>query len=258
MPSVEPTIFYMDMRAFGKGFETYYEPRQGRVRRALRARPWSLDRQGAPADHEPDRCATSTRTGAGHEEEFDLVVLSVGLVPSREHGELAERLGVELRPLRLLRRPTFCSPVATSRAGRLRRGAFAGPKDIPETVIERQRRGRLAAASCCRGARHAGHARRVYPPERDVAGEAPRIGVFVCHCGINIAGVVDVPTVVEYARTLPGVVYAEENLYTCSQDTQEKINETIQRARASTAWWWPPARRAPTSRCSRRRCARRA
>jgi len=58
-------------------------------------------------------------------------------------------------------------------------------------------------------------------------GETPRIGVFVCHCGINIGGVVKVPDVVEYAKTLPGVVYAENNLYTCSSEGISKIQEGI-------------------------------
>ncbi len=57
--------------------------------------------------------------------------------------------------------------------------------------------------------------------------ETPRIGVFVCHCGINIGGVVDVPSTVEYAKNLPNVVYAEENLYTCSSDGLNKLIEGI-------------------------------
>ena len=66
-----------------------------------------------------------------------------------------------------------------------------------------------------------------YPPETDVEGQEPRIGVFVCHCGTNIAGVVSIPDVVEYAKTLPDIVYVENNLYTCSNDTQERIKEKI-------------------------------
>jgi heterodisulfide reductase subunit A len=69
--------------------------------------------------------------------------------------------------------------------------------------------------------------RKEYPLERDIRGEPPRIGVFICFCGINIGGVVNIPQVVEYAKTLPCVVYAESNLYTCSQDTQERIKETV-------------------------------
>ncbi|MCJ7490080.1 MAG: CoB--CoM heterodisulfide reductase iron-sulfur subunit A family protein, partial [Thermoplasmata archaeon] len=69
--------------------------------------------------------------------------------------------------------------------------------------------------------------KKEYPEEKDVTDKEPRIGVFVCHCGINIGSVVDVPMVMEYASGLPGVVYAEANLYTCSQDTQKKIKEMI-------------------------------
>jgi heterodisulfide reductase subunit A len=69
------------------------------------------------------------------------------------------------------------------------------------------------------------------PEEVDVRGESPRIGVFVCRCGTNIAGVVDVPAVVEFAKTLPGVAYVEENMFSCSQDTQEKITEVIKEHR---------------------------
>src|SRR5208282_557603 len=68
---------------------------------------------------------------------------------------------------------------------------------------------------------------KVYPPERDVKGEEPRIGIFVCHCGTNIGGVVNIPQVVEYVNTLPNVVYVENNLYTCSNDTQDRIKEKI-------------------------------
>jgi heterodisulfide reductase subunit A len=57
--------------------------------------------------------------------------------------------------------------------------------------------------------------------------EAPRVGVFICHCGVNIGGIVNVPFVVEYSKSIPGVVYAEANLYTCSSDGIDKIKEAI-------------------------------
>ena len=65
-------------------------------------------------------------------------------------------------------------------------------------------------------------------------GEEPRIGVFVCHCGLNIAGVVDVEAVTEYARTLPGVVHAEHNPYTCSEPGQRAIREAIKKHKLNT------------------------
>src|SRR3990172_7086452 len=118
-------------------------------------------------------------------------------------------------------------PAQTSRPGVFVAGTFSEPKDIPESVIE---------ASCAAAQVSAllGEARgtltRVpeYPPERDISDEPARVGVFICHCGINIGAVVNVAEVVEYARTLPGVAYAEHNLYTCSQDTQERIRQRIQ------------------------------
>jgi heterodisulfide reductase subunit A-like polyferredoxin len=69
------------------------------------------------------------------------------------------------------------------------------------------------------------------PPEKNITEEEPRIGVFVCHCGINIASVVDVKGVAAYAETLPHVVYAGNDLFTCSQDSQEKMKELIEEHR---------------------------
>ncbi|MEK9162433.1 MAG: 4Fe-4S binding protein, partial [Chloroflexota bacterium] len=68
---------------------------------------------------------------------------------------------------------------------------------------------------------------RTYPPEHDVTGEEPRIGVFVCHCGSNIGGFLNVPDVAAYAKTLPHVAHAENMLYTCSQDSIAKITERV-------------------------------
>ena len=154
-----------------------------------------------------------------------MVVLSVGMQPPKEVNALAERFGVELNEFDFCRTSAF-APAETSREGIYVAGPFAEPKDIPETVMQAS----AAAAqvlSLLREARGTLITPKVYPPEREVKGEEPRIGVFVCHCGTNIAGVVNVPAVVEYAQTLPNVVYAENNLYTCSNDTQERIKEKI-------------------------------
>ena len=224
---IEPTIFYMDIRAFGKGFDPYIEraeEEQG-VRyvrsmvsavkevpgsRNLRVHYATFDAEGKPVLHE---------------EEFDMVVLSVGLRPTDETQRMARMLGVDLNAYGFAESPIFY-PTETNQPGIYVAGAFGEPKDIPETVIEAS----CAAASASvllAPARGTLIREPVYPPERDVSEEEPRVGVFVCHCGINIGGVVDVPDVVEYAKTLPNVVYAERNLYTCSQDTQEKITATV-------------------------------
>ena len=220
---IEPTIFYIDIRAFGKGFDSYYERAKGEGGvRYIR----SMVSQVHEDPESKNLWITYVdETGVLQHEEFHLVVLSVGLCPSRSSRGLATRLGIELEPHGFCATSAF-APLATSREGVYVCGAFQSPQDIPETVA--QASGAAAAAteaiSIVRGELLK---RGEYPPERDVSQEEPRIGVFVCHCGINIAGVVDVEAVREYARTLPHVVYAEDNLFTCSQDTQERIKEVI-------------------------------
>ena len=163
----------------------------------------------------------------GHsvEEEFDLVVLSVGLEPPDGAQALASRLGIDLNEYGFAEPPPF-QPGQTTRPGVFVAGSFSEPKDIPETVIEASCAAAQASALLAEG-RGSQVKEVIYPPERDVTEEHARIGVFICHCGINIGGVVQVPEVVEYAASLPGVVYAEANLYTCSQDTQQRIQERI-------------------------------
>ena len=224
-PNIEPTIFYIDIRSFGKGFEPYIKrARDEHGIRYLRCMVSAVKEN--PTNHNL-RLTYVTWDGkpVSHEEEFDLVVLSVGLHPTDSTRALAQRLRIRLAE------DGFAdinrnSPTQTSVPGVFVAGAFAEPKDIPESVIE---------ASCAASQVSAllGTARgtltRVpeYPPEHDVSDEPERVGVFICHCGINIGAVVDVPEVVEYARTLPGVIYAEHNLYTCSQDTQMRLTERI-------------------------------
>ncbi len=220
---IEPTIFYMDIRAFGKGFERYIE-------RAQHEHGVRYVRSMVAAVREVPgtqnlRVQYATPDGKNVEEEFDMAVLSVGLRPGRETEALAKRLGVELNRFGFAEPGAF-RPAETSRPGVFVAGAFAEPKDIPETVIEASCAGMLASGLLAE-ARDTLTVTPAYPPERDVSEEEPRIGVFVCHCGINIGSVVNVPNVVEYARTLPGVAYAEHNLYTCSQDTQARIRDVI-------------------------------
>ncbi|GAH62016.1 unnamed protein product, partial [marine sediment metagenome] len=154
-----------------------------------------------------------------------MVVLSVGLRPPASTKELAEKLGLELNQYGFCEVGGF-TPVATSKPGIFTAGVFSGPKDIPESVTEASAAASEASLllSSTRGSLTV---EKQYPPERDVSGEEPRIGVFICHCGINIGDVVDVPSVKEYTSILPNVVLADENLFTCSQDTQQRIKEKI-------------------------------
>jgi heterodisulfide reductase subunit A-like polyferredoxin len=222
--AIEPTIFFIDMRAYGKGFDAYYE--RARAEYGVRFLRSMVSRVVEDPQSKNLLISYVDETGDVKEEEFDLIILSVGMTPSASGKTLARRLGIDLNPHGFAETDTF-SPLATSRPGVYVCGVFQGPKDIPETVA--QASGAAAAASeilsAVRGTRVAA---KEYPVEKEVADQAPRIGVFVCRCGSNIGGVIDVPGLAEYAGSLKDVVYVDENLYTCSQDTQEKIKKAIE------------------------------
>jgi heterodisulfide reductase subunit A-like polyferredoxin len=215
-------VFFMDMRAFSKGFEQYYHRAQELGVRYIRSRVPKIEEVPGTRNLIVQYLGENDTKLS---EEYDLVVLSVGMQPPKDVKVLAERFGVALNQFNFCGTSTF-RPAESSREGIFVAGPFAEPKDIPETVMQAS-----AAASqvlsLLREARGTLITPKVYPPERDVKGEEPRIGVFVCHCGTNIAGVVNVPDVVEYAKTLPNVVFADNNLYTCSNDTQDRIKQKI-------------------------------
>ncbi len=215
-------IFYMDMRAFSKGFEQYYESAKKQGIHYIRFR--------VPVIRELPETQDLVLEYLNEEEkkvcsEYDLVVLSVGMVPPKHIKEFAEKTGIQLNEFNFCRTSVF-DPTGTGREGVYAAGPFTEPKDIPETVIQAS-----SAASRVISLLHDVKGTlikpREYPPETDVGGQEPRIGVFVCHCGTNIAGFVNVPEVVEYAKTLSNVVYVENNLYTCSNDTQDRMKQKI-------------------------------
>ena len=217
-------IFYMDIRSYGKDYEKYYNRARDRENvRFIKARVHTLydDPQTGGL-----RLVFADESGNRVEEAFDMVVLSVGLQASTSTIELANRLEIDLNKYNFVDTDPF-APVDTSRPGVYTCGTLQGPKDIPASVTEASAAASAAGKDVAEG-RGTETKSLVLPDEIDVSGEEARIGVFVCDCGINIAGVVDVPSVKEYASTLPNVVFTDENLFTCSQDTQEKIKEKIQ------------------------------
>jgi heterodisulfide reductase subunit A2 len=219
---LDTAVFYMDMRTYGKDFERYYNRCQDEKGvRFVRSRVHTID----PMPDGSLRLRYVSEEGEIIEEIFDMVVLSIGLSPNEDAVRLAETLGIELNRHQFAQTRDL-TPVATTREGIFVCGAFQGPKDIPQSVME-------ASAAASAAAKNLSAARgtltrtKQLPPELDVGEEEPRIGVFVCNCGINIGGVADVPAVREYARTLPYVVHVEDNLFTCSQDTQDKMKNVI-------------------------------
>ncbi len=221
-PDLQCIIFFMDVRAFGKEFDAYYSRAEEEYGvKFIRSRVSHIEEVPGSGN----LIVRHVVEEEPRDEEFDLVVLSVGMRPPKRVEELAETFDIKLNNFNFCKTETF-SPLETSRLGIYVCGAFSSPKDIPESVAQ-------ASGAAVKAASIIAHERgkltvaKELPPERDVSEEEPRIGVFVCHCGINIGGVVDVPEVVEYAKTLPNVAYAEANLYTCSQDTQKGIREKI-------------------------------
>jgi heterodisulfide reductase subunit A len=216
------TIFYMDLRSHNKEFERYYQDAKAKGIRFVKTRPHTIE----PG---PKNIGVKlnyvTEGGDVVAEDFDMLVLSVGLEAPKDALALAEKCGISLDHHNFVKTGSF-APVATGRDGIYVCGAFRSPKAIPRSVTE-------ASAAAAEAARALVEARgtltqeKTYPPERDVSGEEIRTGVFVCSCGINIAGVVDVQALAEYARNLPGVVAVENNLFTCSTDTQELIAQKI-------------------------------
>jgi heterodisulfide reductase subunit A2 len=222
-PEAECTIFHNDIRSYGKDFELFYQ-RTEQLPGIRFIRSYVSIGKEIPQSKNVTIRYDTTEDGV-KEEEFDMVVLSVGLNPPADYEDMADMFGIELNS------HGFCkalpsNPMATSRPGIFVSGAFQGPMDIPESVFSASgagsqcgefldyRRGQLSKE-------------RIYPPEKDVSQEAARVGVFVCHCGANIGRVVDVPSVVEYVSTLDNVVYATEQLFSCATDSADSITETI-------------------------------
>jgi len=220
-PDAECTIFHNDIRSHGKDFERYYQRAENLPGVKFIRSYVSIGKEIPETKNVTIRYATAEE--GVKEEEFDLVVLSVGLNPPDEVKDLADKFGIELNSHGFSNAiPT--NPMETNRPGIYVSGALQGPLDIPESVFSasgagaqcgellNKRRGKLAQE-------------RIYPPERDVSEEEPKVGVFICHCGANIGRVVDVPSAVEYALTLPNVVYATEQLFSCATNAAGEITE---------------------------------
>ena len=216
-------IFFMDMRTHGKEFERFYEgAREKSGVRFVRSRVHTI----TPVPGTDDlQVQYVTESGEMVRETFDMIVLSIGLQTPPALIDLADTLGIEMTEGHFCKTDTF-RPVQTSREGIFVCGAFQGPKDIPQSVIDSSAAA-AAAGELLADARNTMTKTKEIVPETNIIGEPPRIGVFVCKCGINIAGVVDVEAVRDYAAALPYVEFATDNLYSCSQDTQETITQII-------------------------------
>ncbi len=219
----ECTVFHNDIRSHGKDFERYYQRAENLPGVKFIRSYASAVREDPETKNVTIRYATNDE--GVMEEEFEMVVLSVGLNPPADFEGLADKFGIELN------HHGFCktnpvNPIETTRPGLFISGAFQGPVDIPESVVSASGAGSQCGALLNYRKGNLS-IERVYPPERDVSLEEPRIGVFVCHCGANIGRIVDVPSTVDYCLTLPNVVYAQEQLFSCATNSAEEITEKI-------------------------------
>ena len=219
----ECTVFHNDIRSFDKDFEKYFHRTEDLSgTRFIRSYP-SIVREAEDTKNVIVRYATTEKGVI--EEEFDMVVLSVGLNPPVDNNDLAKKFSIDLNSYGFSHINSG-RPIESTRPGIFISGAFQGPSSIPESVY-------AASGAASISGELLDHKRdkltteRIYPPERDVSMEEPRIGVFVCHCGANIGRVVDVPSTVEYARTLPNVVYACEQLFSCATNSAREITDMI-------------------------------
>jgi heterodisulfide reductase subunit A2 len=221
--SIQPTVFYMEMRAFGKDFDKYVDRAKTQYGVVYRRTMIS------DVKEDPDTGSLILRFAAEDgtliEEIFDMVVLSIGFQPHADAAEFARTFGIEPNQHGFAQTSAF-GPVETTRPGVYVTGIYQGPKDIPETVAQ-------GSAVAGRSMALLGEARgteitvQELPDEKEVAGKEPRIGVFVCHCGINISQTVDVKGVAEEMRAVPNVAFSDDLMYACAPDGQEKIKELI-------------------------------
>jgi len=219
---LDTAIFYMDIRTTGKDFERYYNRAKDQFGvRFVKSKITHI----LPTDSGDQLLRYIDATGKRVEETFDMVVLSIGLSVSKSSVLLANGIDIKMDAYNFVTTNSF-EPVQTSRPGIFVSGSFEAPKDIPSSVMEASASAGIAG-SLLADARWSMTKQKEIPKEIDTRGIPPRIGVFVCCCGTNIAGVVDVPAIVEYASTLDNVVYTEKNMFSCSQDTQDNMAKII-------------------------------
>ncbi len=219
---LDTAIFYMDIRTTGKDFERYYNRAKDQHGvRFIKSKITHI----VPTGSGDQLIRYIDKSGKRVEEIFDIVVLSIGLSVNKSAALLASGIDIEMDEYNFVTTNSF-EPVKTSRPGIFVCGSFEAPKDIPSSVVEASASAGFAGSFLAES-RWTLTKQKEIPAQTDIRGIPPRIGVFICCCGTNIAGVVDVPAVVEYASTLEHVVYAEQNLFSCSQDSQDNMAKTI-------------------------------
>ena len=220
---LDATIFYMDIRAYGKDFDQYYERAKAQKNiHYIKSIPSRAIQLPGSKDLRLNYLDENNQI---RQKDFDLVVLSVGMEPPASMVEFTSRLDIKLNDFGFCRTDRL-SPLSTSIPGVFVGGAFQEPKDIPETVTQASAAASMAMELLA-PVRNTLITKKTYPDEHDVTDEQPRIGVFVCHCGMNIGSVVDVEWVVKNIENQPDVVFASHTMFTCSDTSLSNIKDMI-------------------------------
>jgi heterodisulfide reductase subunit A len=221
-PEIDINIYYMDIRAYGKDFQQYYDHAKKLGVKYIRGRPSSVYEN---KDKSIIIRYKDTLTGEIKEDIVEMLVLSTAIKPNEENKKLGKILGIEVDENGFFQQQDILTnPVQSTRDGVFLAGCIQGPKDIPDSVAMASGAAAKAVGPIKDREKHIG---KEFPPERDIIGEKPRIGVFVCHCGKNIANYLDVEKVTEETKQLPNVEHAEHIMFACSEDSCKNIKETI-------------------------------
>lgn len=227
VPGLEATVFYMDIRAHGKDFDQYFERANNMENiNFIRSMPSRIIQMPQTNDL---RIAYVNNENKYIEQDYDLVILSVGIDPKKNISESIRKLGIEIND------HGFCntdrlSPLTTNEEGVFVAGAFQEPKDIPETVMQASGAAAMAM-ELLSSEKNTLITNKTYPPEHDITDESARIGVFICHCGINIASVVDVEKVVNAIHDIPDVIFATHTMYSCADTSLGEMKQIIREKR---------------------------
>ncbi|MCL2474744.1 MAG: FAD-dependent oxidoreductase [Chloroflexi bacterium] len=221
-PEVDITIYYTDLRAYGKGFEAYFERAKVMGIKYVRC-------QLSTIKEEPSNKNLNlryiTEDGKLADAQTEMMVLSCGLRPSKSADSIFNILGLKTQEDGFVKTESY-EPVLTNKEGIYVAGVATGSRDIPDSVVQANSAS-SKILSLLKDERGTLVTEKIYPEERDILGEELRIGVIVCHCGKNIAGVLDIDDLVKYSQTLPGVVFATNQMFACSTDTGAKTKEAI-------------------------------
>ncbi|MFX1555008.1 MAG: FAD-dependent oxidoreductase, partial [Promethearchaeota archaeon] len=220
-------VFRHDVRAYGKNFYEFTQRAQKEYGvKYLQTKISRIIENPETNDlviHYED-----LKTGEFKDFHANLVVLATPLVPSAGTKELAEVLNIELDQYNFFKEKSYFNKSLSTKEGIFLAGFCQGPMDIPETVADSSGVASQVATLLNSFKFTETKEKIIGIPEKIVKEtDIPRIGVLICHCGINIGKYIDIPQVIEQVKTLPNVVFCEDNLYSCSSDSQERIKEVI-------------------------------